>query len=397
MNWKAELEKFFKEHEEEGVALLKELVSKNTVNPPGNEYLVADVLKKYFDELKIPYETFEKTPKRTNLIAKVGEGHPVLFVPCHADVVPVNPDWDHDPFTVKIENGTAYGRGVGDDKGPMVSAFLLAKFLKQHEGEFKGTFLFASVADEEVGSTDGLVWLTETGKIKADYAVVPDTGSGIYKLSYGEKGLLRFQYTFRGKAGHAAYPDHGINSIWPAVAFLNSVKESYTEKIGFLKEKDQPNFSPTTFTVSGLEAGGAYNIIPKECKVRMDIRYTPQRNLEEIKAWTDGLAKAACEQYPGTSFTVEMPDHMTAFEIDPEGKLCKAAMKATKDLTGKDAVLFGMNGTTVCKQLLTAGIPSLGYSQDDDGSAHQTGEHIKLSEIPLFGIALGLLFAELAD
>ena len=133
MNWKAELEKFFKEHEEEGIELLKELVSKNTVNPPGNEYLVADVLKKYFDELNIPYETFEKTPKRTNLIAKVGEGHPILFVPCHADVVPVNPDWDHDPFTVKIEGDTAYGRGVGDDKGPMVSAFLLAKFLKQYE------------------------------------------------------------------------------------------------------------------------------------------------------------------------------------------------------------------------------------------------------------------------
>ena len=41
---------------------------------------------------------------------------------CHVDVVPVGNGWTADPFKMRIQDGWLLGRGVSDDKGPMVVA-----------------------------------------------------------------------------------------------------------------------------------------------------------------------------------------------------------------------------------------------------------------------------------
>ena len=40
------------------------------------------------------------------------------------DVVPVNEvGWDSDPFNVIIKDDKLYGRGVADDKGPLLAGY----------------------------------------------------------------------------------------------------------------------------------------------------------------------------------------------------------------------------------------------------------------------------------
>ena len=47
---------------------------------------------------------------------------PHLGILCHLDVVPAVPEnWTSDPFTAEIRNGSIYGRGAIDDKGPAVA------------------------------------------------------------------------------------------------------------------------------------------------------------------------------------------------------------------------------------------------------------------------------------
>jgi succinyl-diaminopimelate desuccinylase len=58
---------------------------------------------------------------------------------CHVDVVPAGNGWDADPFTMRVRDGWLLGRGVSDDKGPMVTTLYALKFLKRqrrdrHEG-----------------------------------------------------------------------------------------------------------------------------------------------------------------------------------------------------------------------------------------------------------------------
>ena len=40
---------------------------------------------------------------------------------CHVDVVPAGNGWEADPFTMRVRDGWMLGRGVSDDKGPMVA------------------------------------------------------------------------------------------------------------------------------------------------------------------------------------------------------------------------------------------------------------------------------------
>ena len=50
---------------------------------------------------------------------------------CHVDVVPVGNGWTADPFTMRIQDGWLLGRGVSDDKGPMIVTLYALKFLKE--------------------------------------------------------------------------------------------------------------------------------------------------------------------------------------------------------------------------------------------------------------------------
>ena len=50
---------------------------------------------------------------------------------CHVDVVPEGNGWTEDPFKMEIRDGWMIGRGVADDKGPMVATLYALKFLKE--------------------------------------------------------------------------------------------------------------------------------------------------------------------------------------------------------------------------------------------------------------------------
>ena len=56
---------------------------------------------------------------------------------CHVDVVPVGNGWTADPFKMRIQDGWLLGRGVSDDKGPMVVALYALKFLKEQGYELR--------------------------------------------------------------------------------------------------------------------------------------------------------------------------------------------------------------------------------------------------------------------
>ena len=50
---------------------------------------------------------------------------------CHVDVVPEGNGWTGDPFKMEVRDGWLIGRGVADDKGPMITILYALKFLKE--------------------------------------------------------------------------------------------------------------------------------------------------------------------------------------------------------------------------------------------------------------------------
>jgi len=71
----------------------------------------------------------------------------------HLDVVPVTGQkWDNDPFTVVEKDGKLIGRGVNDDKGPLLASYYAIKILKDIGFKPKKNIKLIMGCDEETGS-----------------------------------------------------------------------------------------------------------------------------------------------------------------------------------------------------------------------------------------------------
>lgn len=65
--------------------------------------------------------------------AQIGEGENYIAVLGHLDVVEAGDYdlWDQDPFTMTEKEGILYGRGVNDDKGPLLAALYAVSRIKE--------------------------------------------------------------------------------------------------------------------------------------------------------------------------------------------------------------------------------------------------------------------------
>lgn len=114
----------------EKVDLLQKMIEVKSVN--GNEKDVADILKKVLDDAGIQNEILPFGDNRANLVATLGEGHPVLAVSGHMDVVEVDKEnWDTDPFELVEKDDMFYGRGVTDMKAGLAALVISKVELKE--------------------------------------------------------------------------------------------------------------------------------------------------------------------------------------------------------------------------------------------------------------------------
>jgi acetylornithine deacetylase/succinyl-diaminopimelate desuccinylase-like protein len=113
------------------VSLLQDLVRINTSNPPGNEALVAELLRTRLEPLGfqveiVPTPTAGKAHLIARLPATAPDGRKALLLAGHEDVVGVErPLWTVGPFAAVIRGDRLYGRGAMDFKGGL-AAFTVA-------------------------------------------------------------------------------------------------------------------------------------------------------------------------------------------------------------------------------------------------------------------------------
>lgn len=110
-----------------------------------------------------------------------------LAIVGHLDVVPEGTGWDSDPYKLEIRDGYLYGRGVSDDKGPVLACFYIMKALKEAGIKPKKNIRLILGLDEEKGMTGMLKYVEIAGQ--PDLGFTPD---GEFPLINGEKGILTF-------------------------------------------------------------------------------------------------------------------------------------------------------------------------------------------------------------
>lgn len=358
---------------QEMLDFLFSLIETETVNPPGDEYLLHDTIMKCMKEIDAEVQIISKDEKRPNYIGRIGKGEPSVAIISHMDVVPPGEGWTHHPFQPYVKDSKVYGRGALDNKGSLAASWAGIKALLKSDLKFKGTIYFCAVSDEEMGSDYGVEYIVEKG-FKPDYAIVPDSGS-IDKAIIGEKGAAWFDLESYGKQSHGSTPELGLNAIIKVSKLISDF-----EKFDFNLKYDS-RFTPPTINVGMISGGNAPNIVASRCKVKLDIRYpvgiTEKMVLKRISDEIEVLKKKDkdVDIRLGEVTTRHYP-HI----IENNSKLIDA-FKDTAIEIGMPIEFETSSGITVAKILNLNGIPAIAHSPDSDKTWHISDEYVKIENL----------------
>jgi acetylornithine deacetylase/succinyl-diaminopimelate desuccinylase-like protein len=308
---------------DEAVELLQQLLRLNTVNPPGNETLAAEVLQEYLAASGVESQLYARTPERANLVARLpgGDGPSLAFL-CHTDTVVAEPaEWERDPWSGELVGDEVWGRGALDMKNQVAASAVALASLAREGFRPSGDLVLIAAADEEVGKSFGLQWLCEEhpDAVRVDYALNEGGGERVvlggntyYLCASAEKMSAPLRLRVNGRSGHASMPGIADNAlvkaarliaaladfrpepaIGPEVAgFLDAVLGSQPpprEVLGRLREVDpfaveliEPLLS---FTLSPTMISGSErrNVVPGACEVVVDRRLLPGQTPEEVE------------------------------------------------------------------------------------------------------------------
>ena len=222
---------------DEATELLQELLRLDTVNPPGNETLAAELLRGYLEDAGLECELYARVPERANLVARIpgrGEG-PSLLLLSHTDTVLADPgEWSVDPWSGELRDGGVWGRGALDMKSHVAAAAVAIATLAREGFEPAGDLVFVATADEEVGEDSAsrgsaarirtpCVRTTASTRAAATACVVD--GRPVYLCSTAEKMSSPFLLRVHGRSGHASMPGIADNALVRAARLIERLGE----------------------------------------------------------------------------------------------------------------------------------------------------------------------------
>lgn len=315
---------------EETVSLLREYLTIDTTNPPGDVSKAADWLENLLRAEGIESTRVGPSAEKPNLIATLGDGGRPLVLAHHMDVVPAVPeDWSVDPFGGELRDGFVWGRGTLDMKGFGVLSLVCLLTLKRLGVSLKRPLRLLATADEEVGGIDGAKWLAANALDAAGGEFLLTEGSfaragpraTYYALQVAEKGVSTVKLIARGLPGHASAPraDNAVVRIARALARIGDYRsppaapelarryvrafppaalrlddgrtvEDLTdaELEDLLHELSgggrRQNMLRNTFVPTMVNAGLGQNIIPPICDAHVDCRTVPGVTSEALLA-----------------------------------------------------------------------------------------------------------------
>ena len=107
----------------------------------------------------------------------------------HVDVVPAGGGWETEPYVLTLKGDEYYGRGVLDDKGPLLAALYALYELKNSGVPVKRKFRLFVGTNEETGWQDAEYLKAHT--VLPEYGFSPD---GNFPVSYAEKGMAIVEF-----------------------------------------------------------------------------------------------------------------------------------------------------------------------------------------------------------
>ncbi len=279
---------------------------------------------------------------------------------------------------------TMYGRGVAVSKSDFATYAYALRALR--ELAKKGYALNGSVElhftyDEEVGGDIGPRWLLAQGLSRPDFAICAGFS---YAVTTSHNGCLHLEVTVRGRQGHAAMPESGVDALAAATGILKSIYDSRET----LKERRSsvPGITHSTLNVGLIEGGINTNVVPERVSFRIDRRIIPEESPQQAEAELRRiieLAGAAC-----SGIRVEIRRILLALplvNVPGAARLSAALRRHGESFFGVPIAEHGVPLYTDARHYAAAGIPTVLYGAGPrtlaEAHGHAADECLRLNDL----------------
>ena len=261
----------------------------------------------------------------------------------------------------------AYGPGVCDMKGGLVTMLHIAELLQQTAVAKDITIAMAFNSDEEIGSRGSRPWYEGLAtKSRCVFVFEPWRSTGERILQ--RKGGGNFDVICHGKAAHAgAAPEDGANAVIELAHQILAVKELARGDHG------------TTVNVTVIEGGTADNVIPDYAKASVDVRIA---NADEGQRIEDSFQVLGRKVHtPGVR--VEVCGEINRMPMVPSEKTMQLweQIAALGESIGLEMTLTTTGGCSDGNYTAALGIPTIDAMGVRGGCVHSEDEYIELDSI----------------
>ncbi|HWQ76023.1 MAG TPA: Sapep family Mn(2+)-dependent dipeptidase [Syntrophomonas sp.] len=164
-----------------------------------------------------------------------GEGHEEIGLFTHLDVVPAGNNWSYPPFECTRQGAYLIGRGVKDDKGPLVMIMYAMACIKELGIPLKHSLHLIMGCEEEQSMSDMEYYLEHTEKLPV-FSLIAD---GEFPVSYGEKGILTADVVSPALNGNIAAAEGGsVSNVVADQASLLLKDVTYEQAAAYLAGSD---------------------------------------------------------------------------------------------------------------------------------------------------------------
>lgn len=369
------------------VALLTRLVAAASPNPPGDERVVAEVIREQARALGLPApQTHCLAAERPNLVFRVGVTGPTLLLAGHTDTMPAGDltRWRSDPWTLQISDDRAFGLGSADMKAGIVVMLLAAARLVKAP-EPRGSLILVLAADEENGSASGVRWLVEQGLLLADAGIMLEPASAAdrswERLFVAQRGSCVCELAARGKPGHSG-------QVVPAeerasAAFARALGVLTTAEV-FPELRHRVDATAPTVNAATMVRGGMVPFAhPEYLRATIEVRtieaMTPELVLDRLR---QVIARAGLADRVTIDLWPPPLDWFPPGVAVSDRRLLGAIQHAWRDMLGEEPELGVLPASTDSSLIAALGFPVIpAFGPGSLAVAHQPNESIALKDL----------------
>lgn len=353
------------------LSLTRNLLSFNTINPPGLEHDCAKYVGTVLEHAGFKVNYYQFARDRTSLVARI-EGKNEKLPIClagHLDTVPLGAvPWDKNPFTGETDGNKIYGRGSSDMKGGIAAIITAALRLSDNFKNSSAGLTLVIVAGEETGC-HGSSHLASLGDAlgKAGAVIVGEPTSNYPFI--GNKATLWIEAITSGVAAHGATPEKGVNAIYKAAEVVTKL-----ERFDF-GVPAHPYLGKPTLNVGTVSGGLNFNSVPDKTSIGIDIRTIPGLTNRQI------LEKL--QSYLGRDVELKRVMDISGMISDPQDDWIQQVFHIMERFLKKPPQPRAIKGFTDASILTPAfgNPPTIILGPGEPNMAHKTDEFCYISKI----------------